>query len=101
MRSEAIPTLQLWERLLGREMRLELWEDNAGTIAVIERGYSPQLRHLLKTQKVSIDLLHRIFFELGLGELMKVETEKQAADVFTKAVPVSGWQNALDMLMIR
>ena len=90
----------LWERLLGRKVELRVKEDNEGTILVIEKGYSPALRHLLKTQKVSIDLLHRCFYELDLGVLEKVDTNEQAADIFTKAVPVSKWAAALEMLKI-
>ena len=81
-------------------MELRVFEDNEGTIAVVERGYSPALRHLVKTHKVSVDLLHRVFYELELGELEHVETGKQAADVFTKAVSVMGWPAALKMLHI-
>ena len=54
----------------------------------------------MKTQKVSIDLLHRCFYELDLGVLEKVDTNEQAADIFTKAVPVAKWSAALDMLKI-
>ena len=100
MRQEAIPTVQLWERLLGRKVELFVKEDNAGTICVIEAGYSPQLRHLLKTQKVSVDLVHRCFYELDLGTLEKVESAEQAADIFTKQLAVAQWDNALNMLNI-
>ena len=85
---------------MGRKIELRVKEDNEGTIAVIEKGYSPSLRHLLKTQKVSIDLIHRCFFELDLGVLEKVDTAEQAADIFSKAVPIAHWDRALDMLKI-
>ena len=81
-------------------MELVVFEDNQGTIAVIERGYSPALRHLVKTHKVSVDLLHRCFYDLELGVLEHISTGHQAADVFTKAVTVQGWAAALEMLHI-
>ena len=52
LRQECIPILQLWEMLLGRSVRVEIYEDNQNTIDVIRNGYSPALRHLLKTQKM-------------------------------------------------
>ena len=81
-------------------MDLKVFEDNEGTIAVVERGYSPALRHLVKTHKVSVDLLHRCFYELDLGEIEHIPTGLQAADIFTKAVSVAGWGAALEMLHI-
>ena len=100
LRQEALPTLQLWETLLGRKVDLRVMEDNSGTIAVVENGYSPQLRHLLKTQKVSIDLVHRVSSpdELDLGSLEKVESGEQIADIFTKMLPVHKWAYALELM---
>ena len=88
--------------MLGRKIDLRVMEDNAGTIAVIEKGYSPALRHLLKTQKVSIDLIHRCLDpeELDLGTMEKCDTDEQTADIFTKALPVHKWAHALEMLNI-
>ena len=102
LRQEALPTLQLWETLLGRKVDLRVKEDNCGTIAVVEKGYSPQLRHLLKTQRVSIDLIHRVLDpdELDLGTVDKVESGDQVADIFTKMLEVHKWGHALEMMHI-
>ena len=98
LRLEAIPIQQLWESYLGRPVRMVLYEDNQGTIDVINKGYSPQLRHLLKTQKCCIDLVHSIVHQLKIAEVEKIGTEKQAADIFTKALGGPAWANALQLL---
>ena len=77
---------------------MKIYEDNSGTIDVVKNGYSPALRHLLKTQKCSIDLLHQIIHVLELGDLCKIETDKQAADIFTKALSGPKWDEAFKML---
>ena len=89
---------ELWEKLLGRPVVLKVYEDNQGTIDVVKAGYSPALRHLSKTQKISIDLVHDIRTDLQLAELNKIDGDQQAADIFTKALEPAKWQNAIDML---
>ena len=50
---EGLPALQLWELLLGRAVVLRVLEDNQATILVVRKGYSPKLRHITRTHKVS------------------------------------------------
>ena len=100
MRQEAIPIQQLWEMFLGRDMEMKVFEDNEGTVLVVENGYSPALRHILKTQKCSIDLLHTMFHDLNLAKLENVESEKQVADIFTKALTPQAWEHALRLLHV-
>jgi hypothetical protein len=45
MRIVGIPTLDLWETVLGRRVFLEFHEDNETTILAMRNGYSPALRH--------------------------------------------------------
>ena len=106
MRQEAIPIKQLWDQLLGREIEMKVFEDNQGAIDVTETGYSPNLRYLLKTQKVSIDLNHTFFHGDKekdvdpLATIEYIETEKQVADIFTKALQPHAWQHALNLLHV-
>jgi hypothetical protein len=100
LRQEAIPLLQLWELLLGRKVRMELYEDNAGTILVVENGYSPALRHLSKTQKISIDLLHFVCHSEEICNVNKIDTGEQVADVFTKSFGGPQWDHALELLKV-
>ena len=43
--SEALPTLQLGEAVLGRKVQLVIMEDNTDCITVLKTGYSNKLRH--------------------------------------------------------
>ena len=101
LRQEAIPIQQLWELLLNRKVAMEVYEDNAGSILVVENGYSPSLRHLVKTQKCSIDLLHDIMHSIKLATLVKVDTGDQVGDVFTKSFNGPAWDHALSLLNVQ
>ena len=99
-KSTPLPAQQLWSLLLGRDMQLRVFEDNSATLTVVEAGYSPQLRHLLKIQKCSIDLVHRLFHVLRVGELEHIPTTEQTADIFTKSLSGPGWIHALQLLHV-
>ena len=99
--AEGIPSLQLWERLLGRPVTLRVKEDNQATIKVVLKGFSPKLRHIQRTHKVNLGSLQEIFEEDTSSVLEYVETEKQAADIFTKGLVPAKWPHALALLGIR
>ena len=46
--AEAIPTLQLFDLLLGRKVDLVILEDNQATIKICRSGFSPKLRHITR-----------------------------------------------------
>ena len=98
---EGLPSLQLWERLLGRPVKLRVKEDNQATIKVVKKGFSPKLRHIQRTHKVNLGCLQEIFEEDESSVLEYVETDKQAADIFTKGLVPAKWPNALALLGIR
>ena len=54
---EGLPSLTLWECLLGRPVELVLHEDNQATILVAKKGYSPKMRHTQRTHKVNLSAL--------------------------------------------
>ena len=58
LRNEAIPLQSLMQAILRRPIDLEIMEANAATITSVNKGYSPSLRHLPRTQRVSLGLLH-------------------------------------------
>ena len=60
LRTEVIPTQLLLQRILGRPIDSYIMEDNAATIVACERGYSPAMRFLKRTQRVSIGLIHDV-----------------------------------------
>ena len=97
--SEALPALTLWDTILGRTMDLEIMEDNQATIKVVLKGYSPKLRHMARTHKVNLSSIKEVIDKESVV-LEYVKTDLQAADIFTKALPVNKWDNALQLLGI-
>ena len=95
--SEAIPAMILWECLLDRPVRLSIQEDNQATIRVVLKGFSPKLRHISRTHKVNISSVHEIVQDDNIS-VDYCETDKQAADIFTKALAPMKWGNALALL---
>ena len=97
---EGIPSLQLWELLVQHSVKLRVMEDNQATILVVNKGYSPKLRHITRTHKVNLSCLSEIFSEGGVT-IEYVDTKEHAADIFTKALPPQKWGAALDLLGMR
>ena len=98
--SEGIPALALWEVLLKRTVNLKIHEDNQATILVVRKGFSPKLRHISRTHKVNLGSLSEVIAENNV-DLEYVDTNEQAADIFTKALPPHKWAAALALLGIR
>ena len=96
---EAIPVLQLWEKILERPVDLIIHEDNQATIKVLENGCSSKLRHVSRTHKVNLGGLSEILQQKGI-KMQYVESIKEAADIFTKALEPLKWPNALDLLNV-
>ena len=94
---EALPILDLVELLFGRKVTLRLKEDNTATIKILRKGYSAKLRHVSRTHKIDLDLIKDIC-DAGNAELEHVETDKQAADIFTKDLPPLKWPRAIELL---
>ena len=92
--TEGVPALSLWEVLLKRTVNLKIHEDNQATILVVRKGFSPKLRHISRTHKVNLSSLSEVIAE-GNIDLDYVDTNEQAADIFTKALPPHKWPAAL------
>ena len=92
--AEAIPALQLWTLLTGCNMRLEIEEDNQATIIVAKRGYSPKLRHISRTHKVNLGSIAEILEDEDIC-IEYIDTNEQAADIFTKTLPPNKWDKRL------
>ena len=97
---EALPALQLWQKILDYPIRLVIHEDNQATILVAKKGYSPKLRHIARTHKVNLGSIAEVLEEDDV-EIEYVDTNLQAADIFTKALPPQKWDNALKLLGMR
>ena len=91
--------MSFWDLILDRGIKLRIYEDNMATIKVVNKGFSPTLRHILRTHKVNLSSIKEAIHSDNI-ELQYIETEQQAADVFTKALCPMKWPAALDMLGI-
>ena len=80
-------------------MRLEIEEDNQATIIVAKRGFCPKLRHISRTHKVNLASIAEILEDEDIC-IEYIDTNEQAADIFTKTLPPNKWDNALDLLGI-
>ena len=75
-------------------------EGNQATITVVKKGFSKKLRHISRTHKVNLGSLKEVCVNDDT-EILYIETKKQAADIFTKALAPHLWDSALDMLGIQ
>ena len=89
--------MNFWEALLGRPVSLEIMEDNQATIRIVNKGYSQKLRHISRTHKVDLSSIKEVI-DRDTVTVEYVETDKQAADIFTKGLAPQKWDAALDLL---
>ena len=105
MRSELLPAQFLLQKLLRRAVNTKVMEDNNACITSVEKGYSPSMRHLPRTQKVSIGMLHEMIQSEatevdGKVEVLKAKSEEHLGDVMTKELEVCKFEKAVEMLRI-
>ena len=54
LRAEVFPILELLEHALGRPIRFRCLGDNTQCLQAAETGYSAVLRHLPRTERISV-----------------------------------------------
>ena len=94
LRQQALPAQQLLDRLLGQSIDLFIKEDNSATISAIQRGYSPALRYLKRTQRIDIGFLHETTSSPHVF-LEKADTAEHKGDFFTKPLNITAFRDAL------
>ena len=82
---DGIPIKILLERVLGSEVRTALCEDNTACISVIQAGYSPKLRSMSRTHRISVAALSEAITTQVI-DIEHVESKLQLADILTKAL---------------
>ena len=87
----------MFDCILGREVELEVLEDNEATIKIVRKGYSAKLRHISRTHRVNLASVKEIF-ENPRMILNYVGTLEQASDIFTKALEPQKWGAAINMI---
>ena len=124
---DAIPVQMFLSKLMGRALPLEVMEDNAASITAAQKGYSPSLRHLPRTQRTSVGAVHEMFFwneedeeelanlrfwghlmepkldndvPVGLISLLKVDTKIHKGNFFTKTLTPMAFRQGLELLRV-
>ena len=99
MRQEGLPVQILLEEMLQKRLVLRCLIDNTKAIQAIKNGYSKRLRHLQRTHRVSIGVMHDLITDLEMMVVvLHVSTTEQKADIFTKALTPAAFQRAASML---
>ena len=88
IRTEALPALQLWEKLAPRPMLATPMEDKMSVISAITPGKGPTMQHKARTHRIDIALLHEVASrnQVVMRHCRKVD---MCADVFTNHFPPS------------
>ena len=97
---EALPALDMWETILDRKVDLAIHEDNQACIKVAQKGCPNKLRHLTRTHKIDLSS-NKELLDDGAFSIQYINTEDQAADIFTKGLPVHTGDHALALLGIK
>ena len=100
--AEALPMLELFTLILGRNIPLIILEDNQATIKIVRKGFSAKLCHVARTHKIDLSSIKDVLDHGKTGpntngpvHVEYCHTNFQVADVFTKALPPLKWDNAL------
>ena len=84
LRTEAIPAIPLWERLLGRRIDVDFMEDNEAVVKICRSGNSQKLMHLPRTHRVDAAFIAECTQDLAVCKMGHTHTDNQAADICTK-----------------
>jgi hypothetical protein len=99
LRQEALPIQELFEKLLGTKLWLMCKVDNTQALAAAKKGYSKKLRHLGRTQRVSLGFLNELIEDSDLKVSMDyASTTEQKADIFTKSMQPAAFVKARGLI---
>ena len=82
---EGIPIKNVMELVLRSEVITTLREDNSAVMTILQNGFSPKLKSLNRTHKISVAALAEAV-NLGLIAAAYTPTKEQKGDIFTKAL---------------
>ena len=99
LKAEVLPMMELLEQSLGRPVQLRCLEDNTQCLQAAETGYSAVLRHLPRTGRISVGVVHETFTEKShQHELLYQETASHKGDMFTKRLDPVAFERALTLI---
>ena len=82
---EGVPIKTVIELVLGGEVTTTLREDNSAVMTILQNGFSPKLKSLNRTHKISVASLAEAVNQ-GLITAVYTPTKEQRGDIFTKAL---------------
>ena len=102
LKLEAVPLAILFSEALNRDVKVLCLEDNTQCISAVKAGYSPSLRHLPRTERISLGVVHEFFVE-GANEyiLRHQPSEFHKGDIFTKRLDPIKFEKAVPLLGLR
>lgn len=80
---EGLPLKTALELITSSQIDTILQEDNSAVISILRSGYSPKLRSLNRTHRISVAALAEVF-QQGLIEAELTPTKERLGDIFTK-----------------
>ena len=83
LKCDALPIADLLEFLLGREVIVEVMEDNTSAIADALAGYSTKLRYLHRARRSDLEWLGEVFSD-PRHKLLYTPSAEQKGDLLTK-----------------
>ena len=99
LKAEVLPMMELLEHALGRPIRLRCLEDNTQCLQAAETGYSAALRHLPRTERISVGVVHETFSEKSdQHELVYQGTSSHKGEMFTKRLDPNAFERALTLI---
>ena len=98
LKGEVLPMIELLEAALGRELKMVCLEDNTQCIQAASSGYSAALRHLPRTERISVGVVHEIFEGSPAYALKYQATAEHKGDMFTKRLEPNAFERALKMI---
>ena len=83
IKSDGLPIASLMEFLLGRDIIMEVMEDNTAAIQAAKAGYSSKFRHLHRSKRIDLGWLGEVF-EDSRNRLLYGDTATHKGDLLTK-----------------
>ena len=102
IRHSALPIQALLEAMLGVTIPIKCMIDNTQAMSAIDKGYSKNLRHLARTHRVSIGVLHEILSDPRVNlDVEYARSAEHKGDFFTKELDAAAFQAARERLGMR
>ena len=92
--------LELWERMLNRELLIDVYQDNQATARIMTTGRAPTLRHITRTHSVSVAWIHERVASDDI-QLHDCVSAVMAADMFaTQFIDRDKWIDVCSLIGI-